>query len=136
MEQSTSEANRFSASQDDFPIIWIPNVRCLVYQSPTPVLILRQINPVHVPPSPLLGDLSSHNTWAFQVVSFPQVSLPNPVCSPVRDTCPTYLILLYVITGIIFGEKCRHTATTKLLKQSACAPSYPSSLIHVQISLN
>jgi hypothetical protein len=52
-------------------------------KSPPPVPILNQNDPVHAMPSiPLLEDPSQYyspiSAWFFQVVSFPQVSPPNP----------------------------------------------------------
>jgi hypothetical protein len=50
MEQSpSSEANRFSASQETPRVLWKPKVNFRIYKSPPPVPILSQINPVHVP---------------------------------------------------------------------------------------
>jgi len=47
--------------------------------------------------------------WVFQVVSFPQVSLPKPCIyipsPPIRATCPAHLILLDVITRTMLGEQ-------------------------------
>jgi hypothetical protein len=44
----------------------------------------------------------------FQMVSFPQVPQSKPckhLSSPIRATCPTYLIILDFITRTIFGEQ-------------------------------
>ena len=55
MQQSpSSDANRFSASQEIPRILWNPKFHYHTHSSPSPVSILRQINPVHEssPPPP------------------------------------------------------------------------------------
>jgi len=49
MEQNSArEGNWFSTSQE-IPILWNPKVLYSVYKCSSPVPILSQINPVHVP---------------------------------------------------------------------------------------
>jgi hypothetical protein len=38
---------------------------------------------------------------------FPTKTLHSPFLSPIRATCPTHLIILYLITLLIFGEEYR-----------------------------
>jgi hypothetical protein len=55
MEQSSSsEANRFSASQEIPHILWNPNVRNISHKCPPTVPFLSQLNAVHTPTSHFL----------------------------------------------------------------------------------
>jgi hypothetical protein len=55
MEQRpSSEANRFSASQEIPLIFWNPTVHYLIHKCPPPVSILRQFDQVHTPTSHFL----------------------------------------------------------------------------------
>jgi hypothetical protein len=50
MEQSPSwEANRFATSQEIPRILWNPKVIFRIPESPPPLSILSQLNPVHTP---------------------------------------------------------------------------------------
>jgi hypothetical protein len=111
-EQSpTWEADTFSASQEVALILFQPNVKGRVHSSQPPVPVLRQINPVHAPPSYffkvhlyiILSNRLTSSKWPLSFM-FP---LQNPVCIfLVPRACymsrPSHV--LDFITLIIFGE--------------------------------
>ena len=88
MQQSPSwEANRFSASQEIPHILWNPTVHYSIDNSPPPIPILSQINPVLIIPSCFL---KIHPIYAqvFQAV----LSLRSPHQTPVSICLPSYVL--------------------------------------------
>jgi hypothetical protein len=76
MGQSPSwEDNSFSATQEIPRILLSPKVHHRIHNSPSPVPILSQIDPVYISIQTLEDSI---HVWIFQVVSFFQVSLPKP----------------------------------------------------------
>ena len=113
MVQSPSwEANWFAASQEISRISRNPNVHYRTHKRPSPVSILGQSNPVHIPTSHLLEihpnivhpSTTTSPQWSPSF-RFPQQDPIHPLSSPIRDTCPAHLILLNFITRTILGEE-------------------------------
>ena len=105
MEQSPSwETDRFSASQE---ILWNRKLLYSIHSSLLPVLVLSQINPVHVP-FPFLEDPGEYypsiSAWVFQVVFLSQVFPLKPSSPPCLLHAPP---ISFLITRIIFGEEYR-----------------------------
>ena len=88
------EANQFSASQEIPHILWNPKVHYCIQNSPPPVSILSQLDPVHTPISHflmihlniILPSTPGSAKWSL--------SLYTPLLSPLRATCPAHLILV------------------------------------------
>ena len=115
MEQSPSwEANSFSASQEIPRILWNQKVHYRIHNSPPPVPILSQINPVHVPhPTSWRSILILYIYIRLCLPSglfpsrFPTKTMYASPLSPIRATCPANLILLDSVTRLIFGDEYR-----------------------------
>ena len=113
MVQSPSwETNWFAASQEIPPISRNPKVHYRTHKRTPPVSILDQPNPVHIPTSHLMKihpNIIHPSTpkpprWSPSL-RFPQQDPIHLLSSPIRATCPAYLILLDVITRTILGEE-------------------------------
>ena len=120
MERCLScEADWFSASQEIPRMLWKPKVHYRVYNSPPTVPILRQTTLFHAPHSTLrrfILIISCHVrlglTSGLFPSGFPTKTLYTPIISPMRTTCPAYLILLDLINRTIFGEEYRSLSSS------------------------
>ena len=106
MVQSPSwEANWSAASQEIPRISRNPKVHYRTHKRPTPVSILGQPNPVHIPTSHLLEihpniihpSIPRSPQW-FLPSGFPSNTLYTPLSSPIRVTRQAHHILLDFIT--------------------------------------
>jgi len=139
MEQSpSSEAKRFSASQEIPRILWNPKVHYRIQKCPPPLPFLSHFDPIHTPTSHFLKiHITSHLSLAlpsgFFPSCFPTKTLYTSLHSPIRATCPAHLIFLDFITRKILGEG------NKSLSSSLCSflhSPVTSSLFGPNILLN
>ena len=83
----------------------------------SPLPILSQISPVHIPRSHflkthfkiILPSTPMFSKWSLSLnlnpSGFPTITLYAPILFPIRATCPTHLSFLDLITRIIFYEQ-------------------------------
>ena len=144
MEQSPSwKPDRFAASQEIPNILWNPKVHYCIHNCSLPVLVLRQLDPVHTPTSHFLkihfNIILPSTPWSSKWPSglfpsgFPTKTLYTTILSSIRATCPAHPILLYFTTRTILGKEYRS------LSSSLCSflhSPLTSSLLGPNIPLN
>ena len=97
MVQSPSfEANWFAASQEIPRISWNPKVHYRTHKRPSPLSILSQPNPVHIPTFHLLAihhniihpSTPRSSQWSLSLQFPHQDPIHPPLSSPICATCP------------------------------------------------
>ena len=116
------EANWFAASQETPRISRNPKVHYRTHKRPPPLSILGPPNPVHIPTSHLLEirpniihPSTPRSPQRSLSLRFPHQDPIHPLSSPIRATCPAYLILLNFITRTILGEEYKNHKLLPLL---------------------
>ena len=110
---------------------------------PPPVSILGQPNPVHIPTSYVLE--IHPNIIHPSMLRSPQCSLSlrlphqdplHPLSSPIRATCPAYLILLDFITRTILGEEYKsfNSSFCSLLQSPATSSLLGPNILNTMFS--
>ena len=119
MEQSSWEANRFSASQEISRILWNPKVHYRSHKCRTPVPIRSQLNPIHTPTYHFLKIhlfiVLPSTSWSPKCslsFRFPTKTLYTPLLSPILATCPAHLIVFDFITRRVVGEEYRSLSSS------------------------
>ena len=113
----SSEANRFSASQEIPRIAWNPNDHYRSHKCPSLVPILSQIDPDHTPKSHFLKihlninpSTPGSSNWSLSFRS-PHQNRSYTFLLPIQSTFPVYLIppfplrLKYFTTRTIFVDQ-------------------------------